>query len=173
MSGIKRAALALHGLQADDQAWLMAQLDEAQRRPLRDSLDELASLGVPRDASLLEPLFAADTSHDRLLRAPASAVVGALQGQAIEVIALLLRLHPWPWRQAVLQQWAGPFMARPDLLEPHPGKPGPALIAALLDAVAARLDQADEGEQLPDGPRMAAPWWQRIWPLRTGKGRAA
>lgn len=174
MSGVKRAALVLHGLQAEDRAWLIAQLDEAQREPLKKSLGELAALGVPRDASLLHAVLPQETSgdeesasHERLMRASAPMVLAALQGQAVEAIAMLLRVQPWPWREAVVQQWSRDFTKKPGLLEPGFGEPGPSLRKALLDAVAERIGSAPEGGATAvsstPAPRRA-PWWQRLRP---------
>jgi hypothetical protein len=165
MSEIKRAALMLHGLQAADQAWLIAQLDEGQRGPLRSLLDELVALGVPRDASLLGALVNDEgSSHERLMGASAADVLRALTGQSAEVVAMLLRLHAWPWRHGVIQRWAEAFAQRPALLEPLADQAGPALKAALLDAVAMRLDLPREGLEAAPQVRASMPWWRRVWP---------
>jgi hypothetical protein len=173
MSKLRQAALLVHGLGQADQDWLFSQLDaggelgKGARVSLTSALHELQTLGIPRDAQLIEAVLASDTSsHARLSRAPASLVLRALEGQSIEAVATLLALHPWPWRQAVIAHWSALFQARPELLGTRDGAVGDALKSALLDAVAARLDWMYNAA-LPDMPSSRSAshgqTW-RIWP---------
>lgn len=165
MSGVKQAALLLHGLDPGDQDWLMARLAPAQRASLAQALDELRALGIARDEGVLDLLLGRETPQDRLARATGPIVVGALDGEAPEAVAMLLRLHPWPWRQAAIAHWSAAFQARPGLLAPRAEVPGPALKAALIEAASRRVARGQESRAVPrpagrpDGWRSRLPRW--------------
>ena len=61
---LRRAALALHALEADDQSWMLASLEPNIRPGLQALLQELQTLGIPRDGQLLrEALDSASTAQ--------------------------------------------------------------------------------------------------------------
>jgi flagellar motor switch protein FliG len=59
---LRRAALALHALEADDQSWMLDSLEPNIRPGLQALLQELQTLGIPRNSQLLrEALDSAPT----------------------------------------------------------------------------------------------------------------
>jgi hypothetical protein len=56
-SSLRRAAVALHGVEPDDQEWLLSQVDEDQRALLQAMLADLATLGLPRDRAVVEQVL--------------------------------------------------------------------------------------------------------------------
>ena len=128
----RRAALTLHALGAADRAWLLAQLPPVQREQLQAMLRELEALGIPASGNLLQDLLGAADAGVRpeagasqaaraetsqlgsstgfqqqqaaLGRLDAALVARILQSEPAGLIAQLLHIHAWPWRQAVLEQ---------------------------------------------------------------------
>lgn len=128
----RRAALTLHALGAADRTWLLAQLPPLQRERLQAMLGELEALGIPASRNLLKDLLgAADTPprpgadvspaasieaspplggagfHQQqavLSRMDPTVVARVLQTEPAGLIAQLLNIQAWPWRQAVLEQ---------------------------------------------------------------------
>jgi hypothetical protein len=163
MSGVKQAALLLHGLSRTDQDWLMTQLDAPQRELISRTLDELRALGIPRDPGLIDAVLGRGTPQERLARASGETVLRAMEGETPEAVAMLLRLHPWPWRQAVIAHWAPVFQTRPELLAPRQAESAPALNAALIEAVIRRVGcHADSAEPIEQAPqKRRGPAWMR------------
>lgn len=124
----RRAALAVHALGPQDRAWLLGQLPLAQRERLVPLLEELQTLGIPPRRDLLDEAVLRSessraavhaTSSDApsapprvgyaqqraaLGRVDASAVAKLLQNEPPGLIAQLLEVQAWPWRQPVLEQ---------------------------------------------------------------------
>jgi hypothetical protein len=97
----RRAALVLHGLVEEDRDWVLARLSATERGKLRALLDELAELGLPKDASTLaapaEPFVA------EIDAAPPARVHAVLRDEQDTTVATLLGLHAWQWRRSVLR----------------------------------------------------------------------
>jgi len=128
---VRRAALLLHAMVPADRDWVLGQLPASGRERLRELLRELVELGIPRDATLLsqvvsapsaarEPILDVEVLPDaRAGATPAETVAAAdparlatlLRGEPVELVALLLSLRDWTWRDAFLRQ-IGPVMAR-------------------------------------------------------------
>lgn len=51
--GLRRAALALHALAAEDRRWIIEQLGATERQAVLPLLDELHTLGIPADPALV------------------------------------------------------------------------------------------------------------------------
>jgi len=130
----RQAALLLHALHPDDQAWLLSQLDAQATQELSALLQELQSLGIPSDtklateattpaqtpASLLSPAGPelppatppiADTPYARLQRLdPLTTptqwpwLVSYFRHEPALLCARLLELSPWPWQEALLAE---------------------------------------------------------------------
>ncbi|MBV8636354.1 MAG: hypothetical protein JO002_17820, partial [Burkholderiaceae bacterium] len=54
----RQSALLLHGLNAADRHWILAQLAEDQRAQLNAFLAELEEIGMPPDRALAESVLA-------------------------------------------------------------------------------------------------------------------
>jgi hypothetical protein len=142
MDGYRRAALALHGLAGPDQRWMLAQLPANESARISALLGELGALGIPADptlpAALAERAEAAATASARLRAAPASRVVALLEREPAVLIAALLHIEAWPWRDAVRQALK---------LSAEPGSVSPQLAAALVSAMEERLEAAERAPQ--------------------------
>ncbi|HEX7640593.1 MAG TPA: hypothetical protein VF472_00125 [Burkholderiaceae bacterium] len=113
----RQSALLLHGIGETDRRWILAQLTDDQRRDLSTQLAELKELGMPPDRSLAEELLAggvratvphaprmaaaADGTGAALRLAPAQAVLQLLKEQPAWLIAAVLSVEAWPWREAI------------------------------------------------------------------------
>lgn len=115
-----QAALLLHAMQASDRLWLLAQLMPSQRSALAGLLEELHALGIPADPALLEsapesrqpeacpaanaaPVKETRASMQAVLsKASASSISEIMVAEPPALIAALLSLSAWPWRDAVL-----------------------------------------------------------------------
>jgi hypothetical protein len=164
MSGHRRAAVALHGLNAEDRKWMLAELPAADQQILQQYLDELDELGFSYGPELAVDLAASpvtspvtkpvksdksDESENiappgalqQLQKACAEQVLVCLQDEPASLIARLLALHDWPWREALLTQMSALARQRVRTLlaDPVVNSHAPMLDEFLLDAVAARL----------------------------------
>lgn len=160
---VRRAALALYAANTEDREWLMSRLPGRDRPLLEKMLAELASLGMPRDPSMVrsalresqrpsgEPQNAArllqtmdaDSLADVLHREPPVLVACALALTPVRIGAMVLeRLPPGLRRQVQSIRDA-------DGSDPAP----PRLRAALLKQLQQRLP-ASEFRQRP---------WARLW----------
>jgi hypothetical protein len=105
-SGYRRAALALRGLASEDQDRLLAELPEIERSALRDLLGELDELGfepgLPQEAGALVPVADRHSPRYRVATASVEQIAGTLAGEPPVLVAQLLRMERWPWRDALL-----------------------------------------------------------------------
>lgn len=153
---VRRAALLLHAMGQADRDWVLGQLPASGRERLRDLLRELAELGIPRDATLLSQVVSAPaavrepsldvealpaaTPSGTIAAADPAHLAAVLRGEPVELVALLLSLREWAWRDAFLRQ-IGPVMAR-QVAERQAvarGRIGGAGEEALLAVLARRL----------------------------------
>ena len=143
-----------------DRDWVLGQLPTSGRERLRELLRELVELGIPRDATLLsqvvsapaavrEPTLNVEALPDaRAGATPAETIAAAdpvrlaalLHGEPVELVALLLSLQDWTWRDAFLRQ-IGPVMARQvaERQAAARGRSGGAGEESLLAVLARRL----------------------------------
>lgn len=157
MSGHRRAAVALHGLKAEDRQWMLAELPAADQQILQQYIDELDALGFSYGPELAVDLAAkpitkpvkADEPENiappgalqQLQKASAEQMLACLQDEPASLIARLIALHDWPWREALLTQMSALARQRVRTLlaDSVANAPAPMLDDFLLDAVAARL----------------------------------
>lgn len=152
MSGLRQAALVLHGLADADRAWMLGQLPPEQAAPVRELLTELRELGIPHDPGLATQALASDPVHAIRTRAPQAAndpfalmrtasvdqVQRALEGESQGFVAVLLVASDWPWyRDFLAAQEPARMRALVDLVRGQPG--GPRLRTQVVAAVATRL----------------------------------
>ncbi len=108
MSDLRRAALTLHGLTDSDRAWMLERIAPAQRRALESLLTELANLGIPPDAAIVQQAIAA--SRDGTAPSARAALdaltpeqaASLLAGEPAGLVARLLAARAWPWTEAFL-----------------------------------------------------------------------
>ena len=97
-AGLRRAALALHAMEYDDQAWLLTQLPADHRPILKKMLVDLATLGLPRDRKLVEDFLRVNSPQRKasVVRGRAAAEQGLQQLRATPPadLALLLEHEP-------------------------------------------------------------------------------
>ncbi|KQV92873.1 hypothetical protein [Rhizobacter sp. Root1221] len=175
----RQAALLLHTMPAADRGWLLQQLPASQRTEAEQLLAELAELGVPADPRLLDevlapvttgapPLRLPSTEGDRLVQRlgqlPPRSIGAALQTESDVLVARVLRLAPWPWREAVLDH-LGPTRRR-RIQEHMLSAPVPvawnALDLALLDVLCSHAERGSvNGSGHPVAPRAPHTWRER------------
>jgi hypothetical protein len=170
MSGVRQAALVLHGLADADRAWMLGQLPPEQAGPVRELLTELRELGIPNDPGLATQALASDPVHAiRTRPAPAAndpvalmraasveQVQHAVEGESQGFVAVLLVAADWPWYRAFLAaQEPARMRALVDLVRDQPG--GARLRTQVVAAVAARLRER---------PAAAAPLRVQAQPAR-------
>ena len=163
-SDTRRAALLLHALAAGDRESLLAELPELQRATLRGLLAELDMLGIPADRNLLEEVIAAPvaasaqgsrTTQDdsqpmpaplRALRDAAIAdLVEAVRDEPAGLVAHLLSLADWTWREPLLGRLGAARRRQiEECLSARTAPPPPAVADALVTALTGRLQRARE-----------------------------
>jgi len=163
-SGLRRAALALHAMEYDDQAWLLTQLPADHRPVLKKMLADLATLGLPRDRNLVEDLLrvsspqrkagasrgraVAEQSLQQLRAAPAADLALLLEHEPPGLAAHAVALLPLAARSPVLELLSAPkrrrvqeILGRTYAEAPPDGavEAAPRLTEAVCKGVAARL----------------------------------
>ena len=181
----RQSALLLHGLSAEDRQWILAQLAEGQRARLSGYLAELEQLGMPADRSLAEALLsgaagrAENAAHRTgahaaeratfgaaLRAAPAEAVLAILAEQPAWLIALVLGIEPWPWREAI---HVGVDASKRERIKQYLGSQPPAMLAqSLVAQLEARLAGNAAAAELPAQPGARATLGQRLKRLTRG-----
>lgn len=106
----RQSALLLHGLNASDRQWILSQLEAEQTGQLRSHLDELNQMGMLENRSLAEgllsrikgkPVSTSDMLGNALRRAQPSVVLHMLNMEPSWLIAAVLSIEAWPWREAI------------------------------------------------------------------------
>jgi len=163
-NGLRRAALLLHAMSAPDVAWLLQQLERDDAARLQLLLEELRTLGLPRQSDLLQQAARQQTPPPRPSTAPHDAgdLLQCLRGAEVQQLAAVLRNEPpglvarlldsadWPWRADLLEA-QGPHRRR-QIEECCTGACPPALSQALLEALWPLLQAA----ALPVAPVLPA-----------------
>ena len=159
----RQSALLLHGLNAADRHWILAQLAEDQRAQLNAFLAELEEIGMPPDRALVESVLAhggkaegaargGDTASfgAGLRNADADAVLRVLGEQPSWLIAMILSMEPWAWREAV---YVGVDASKRDRIKQALREKPPALLAhALVVELEARLEKSVRAPAAATGP---------------------
>lgn len=187
MSGHRRAALALHGLQARDKQWLLAQLPAQDQSILQGHLQELDTLGFQYEPDLLEQLPAAseaapapypalqkgpaspeqmvpdqmdpiDAAIGHIARAGAEQILLLVQDEPLGWLARLLACQPWPWQPALLEQLPAPTRQRVRTMSVPAA---PQLDRSLLLALQQAIADAPTPLPAPLPQRRWFAWWRR------------
>lgn len=130
--GLRRAALTLHALTAEDRDWLLRQLPPAHGQALEPLLEELKVLGIPQDQSLVQAALRSRRTMAEPDLAQAQALYQALSHEDPVLQGQLLSLLAAEQRSAVLACWPAEVL-RPTPLA-MPSSWSPALQEALLQA---------------------------------------
>jgi len=121
-SRVRQAALTLHAMAPQDAAWLLQQLPAIEAVELQALLEELRSLGIPSDPTLLDELRMGDgvfpvpaarvgvdvhkltveAMMDELGAARADLLLHILKPEPVALLAFLLSMRSWPWADALL-----------------------------------------------------------------------
>lgn len=144
---LRKAALTLHGLSRQDQAWLLRRLLPAMRTPLQALLGQLRGLGItpdvaPHDSALppAEENTALDAAEVTLVdAADARRVATVLAHQPEQLQAALLMLRPWQWRAAYWHSLSAFQRSRISELSAVAPRLRPAMHDALLHGLAQAL----------------------------------
>ena len=166
MSGVRRAAMLLHALGDGDRDWLLARLPATQAGELRGLLGELRELGLPADRELIEqavgeapPAPASQSSRSAacIAAADAARILALLRGEPDRLVALVTSSSAWPWREPFFGQLGPQRAAR--LREMSLAMRAPvSLRAAVLDALAQRVRQAEADDPRPVAQRRPGRW---------------
>ncbi len=186
----RRAALLLHTVSDDDRAWLLSQMDGAERARLQGLVDELRAIGIPPAPELLDELGPAVAARVRgdaghrggLQHADPVALAAVLAAEPSELIARVIAQGPWTWTGALLARLGAlqrqQVMDSLAALPPAHERTASALDARLLAIVEVRLAQAPAGTASPAsghgvaGGKAGAGNWLRRWlaPARAAGG---
>lgn len=170
-NALRRAALLLHALSPQDQAWVLASLSPRRRERLQALLGELRDLGIPAEAC---PFPREDETP--AMEAPADAMerlqhltpeqlawlACQLQDEPPQVAAMLLSHLEVPWRAALVVRLDAVRQRCVEAAAHGPRRPMPQ--AALLEAMVRMLPVASLPPRLPVAQRL----WAR---LRSGVAR--
>lgn len=146
MTHLREAALALHALEPSDRAWLVERLTPAQQRAVSPLLAELAELGIPADAGLVDEALresahgVARSAQQRIAALPAAQAAQLLRGEPAPFVACVLGLAAWPWTPPYVASLDASAQRRlQDAMHDAPAAAAP-LRAWLLETLAARID---------------------------------
>jgi hypothetical protein len=127
-SSVRQSAMLIHALPASDRAWVLSKLSPTQTASLRPLIEELESIGMPKNLELFEQTVILDTASSTesnrlkldpgsvLQNSSASKYLSQLDSAACEslflilrdeppmLVARLLNLGPWIWEANFLHQ---------------------------------------------------------------------
>lgn len=171
--GLRRAALALHGLSPADRQWMIDRLPVQKQADLQPLLQELAALGIPADPRLAglavqdlprQPVpadFASQPSMPAESPAPmplrlerAAEVARVLATESAGFAARCLQLGSTTWRQSVIAHL--PHDLTEQVKEMTAGTEPPAcpaqLAKALLEVLERAMEKLDPQPEVPVRP---------------------
>ncbi|MGJ7574303.1 hypothetical protein ACSFBX_27485 [Variovorax sp. RB2P76] len=173
-----KAALLLHALGEGDRAWLLGQLPLPQQQQLQTLLDELEMLHIPVDREFVRQVMAASAAgasqsksvtDDALENADPRALAQVLNAEPVELVASLIAMRTWPWKERVLAELkdAKRSMVLARLrqtsasAESRPARP---IDRQLMDLLAERLALTPPAASPLERGSLASmrPWWRRL-----------
>jgi hypothetical protein len=143
-AGYRKAALLLSGLGGRDRDWILARLAAEERGALCALIDELRELGLNPDAPLARELAlsAPAAQPPRLSVAASARAAFAVLGREPDwLIALVLRLRPWPWREAFLRLLGTEWRMSVQEALPRDGEVRPKVVQTMIAALERRLEE--------------------------------
>lgn len=216
-AGLRQSALLLHAMQHGDRQWVLERLPADERNQVAPLLEELEALGIPRNRDLLQtaitqsaapvestaPSDSPESEAAFMLRsldsippherAPAwTRLCAVLKEEPAGLIAQMLQLHDWSWKESALKAITPRKRARVldltgQLAQQRQGASDVPhavdLQAALLGALFERVLQADPAPAESVAHHGAQPvasrrtWWHKPWraasrALRSAQGSA-
>lgn len=157
MSGLRRAAVALHALTDADQQWVLAELPANERATLMQYLRELRELGFSRDQvadlPILAPAANDSEAESVLWHATPAQMQQLFLGEPASLIATILADRDWPWTAGYLALLSP--SRREGIHQAAIGRTAPAKVRSLLACCARRL--ADSGTVAPASLPVPAP----------------
>jgi len=178
MDALRLAALKLYGASPSDRAWILSQFDRRTRKQLDGLLKDLRRSGIdPETISNMadgdlpapgpeEPLVELADGARELDAADPRAVERALAGESAWVISAVVNARAWSWREQVVRRLTGKkILAR----SPSEARPKPAVVSALVAALARRVKEGSKFDELLDGTvrGRALAFWTRWTKWRT------
>jgi hypothetical protein len=161
VSGHRQAAVALHGLDAEDRASILAELPPADQHTLRSFLDELDALGFDREAvaavgksASAAPARSGADPHGHLHGASAAAMFALLEPEPSALIAQVLNLRDWPWAGELVHLFPAPRRESIRAARALYTVPAPSRTRFLLETLSARVSDVavpatDDGGRNP------------------------
>jgi hypothetical protein len=172
-AALRRCALALHAIGAQDRQWMLGKLPDAARAELERLVGELQALGIPADTGVTQDLAKAARSAPPAASAavhPASPTARAEFAQAQELAQVLQHEPPaliahvlgmrWDSADAVLACLNASKRRQVQELMPATARAGataPRLSQALLEEISLRLAHARPAPAAPSAP------WRARW----------
>ncbi|MFT4171324.1 MAG: hypothetical protein QM639_02095 [Rhodocyclaceae bacterium] len=177
-SDSRKAALLLHAMSEADRQWALARLSPESRTTAVAFLDELRTLGIPADESLVREALDEAASQirdkvetiDPLSSASPEVMLGLLRYESVNTIAWVLSLRDWPWREAFLSRLS-PSLREDVLLACIPEVP-PALAASIRSVLAERLAAMAAHQTTSAVTVSEAKSRRRLWPVFSLRGRS-
>ena len=172
-----KAALLLHALGESDRAWLLGELPPPQQRQLQVLLNELETLRIPVDREFVQQVMAtaaagapqSKSATDVLENADARALARVLSAEPAELIAGLIALRTWPWKERLMSELKdgkrNAVLAR--LAQTGVSVKPPfvrQIDRQLMDLLAERLASMPPAEPVSERWPFASkgPWWRRL-----------
>jgi hypothetical protein len=161
MDGLRLAALKLYGAAPSDRAWILSQFDRRTRRHLNGLLKDLRKSGIDSEtvSDLAQSELALPEPEDLRVEladgapgldaADPRAVERALAGEPGWVISAVVNAHAWSWREPVVKR-----LRRKKILgrSSPQASPKPAVVSALVEALAKKVKEGSKFDELMDGP---------------------
>lgn len=172
-----KAALLLHALGESDRAWMLGELPPPQQRQLQLLLNELETLGIPVDREFVQKVIATSAAGatqsksvtDALENADPLALARVLSAEPAELIAGLIALRTWPWKERLLSELKdgkrNAVLARLAQTEVSAKPPLVRQIdRQLMDLLVERLASMPPAEPASERWPFASrrPWWRRL-----------
>jgi hypothetical protein len=167
MSGHRHAAVRLQGVAAKDRRLILAELPERDRKLLQAHLEELDDLGFDCSAltdALAPPATPATvlSAASRLRNTSAGQVLLVLASEPVQCVAHILSIEDWAWADALVAIWDPATRHALGAARGRTSPPPPALSAALIDKLGARLGSAAAPNPPPSPISAPARLAQRI-----------
>ncbi len=168
MSGMRQAALALHGLTSTDREWMLARLPVERSTQLQELLDELQDIGISTDPQLIRNALVNDQtsagqgkSDLRGMALSPDQAYAILGNEPNSLIAMILGGAEWPWREDFLSKFT-PDRARQIREIALTARHAPALRQAVLEAFSDCAELCPVIESDAALPKASKAWTQLL-----------
>lgn len=168
MSGVRQAALVLHGLAPADREWMLSRLPDDRADDLRVLLQELQEIGIPAEPALIRSAIEPRTGGDdrRGLRGIAEAgadeIYSILCNEPDPLIATVMSSSAWPWAEGLLAR-LGPARAQRIRSLAQEQAVGAALRGAVLRHLSSRVPQGRPSARAANPALARLKQWWSAW----------